>query len=104
MTVVQRLVGNKECVLHLCHVDAAVRVEKEGDTQDAVIFGVAVGSVVGAAGGAHPLSTAKAAAAAAMLRTVIHQGSLAITAPVKDLRGDFGKWHPVPIRSMDDRE
>jgi hypothetical protein len=61
---------------------------------------VAEGSFVGAAGGAHPLSTAKAAAAAAMLRTVMHQGCPAITAPVKDLRGDFGRCHRVPIRSM----
>jgi hypothetical protein len=33
---------------------------------------VAEWSFVGAAGGAHPLSTAKAAAAAVMLRTVMH--------------------------------
>lgn len=33
---------------------------------------VAEWSFVGAAGGAHPLSTAKAAAAAVLLRTVMH--------------------------------
>jgi hypothetical protein len=56
--------------------------------------------LVGSAGGAHPHNTAKVAAAAAMLRTVMHQGCPAITAPVKDLRGDFGRCHRVPIRSM----
>lgn len=49
-------------------------VQREnGMLEAAVVIGVAEGPV-GAAGGAHPLTTAKAAAAAPMLRTVEPDG------------------------------